>query len=190
MNQAIQRIAAARPWVIAAVVVAVALVVYFAGQGYRYYEASEDKSSARDEISRLQRTAQSLPAGTAEQEAQLVANLIRLEELYSLFDYPDTDTLLNIVSETARDTGIDLRSISVGGVKIEPLGTLQYQVQPISVSISGPVPNIQGFLSSLREQVPVVAASSPSISNLQSDPVSQLQLRCFLSPEPIPQEDG
>ena len=185
-----QKIAAARPWVVAAVVLAVVLAVYFAAQGYRYWQADRETSSARDDISRLERAARTQFGGTTEQEAQLVADLIRLDALHRLFDYPATDSLVSIVSETARLTGIDLRSMSVGKAKVEPLGILQYQVQPIAISVTGPTANVQDFLATLHERVPVVAASSPSMANLDSDPMTQLTLRFFLSPELIPEEGG
>ena len=190
-NQSIlQKMAAARIWVIVAVILGVALVAYFAAQGGRYYQASEDKTSAKDEIRRLERLTRTQPGDTAQQEAQLVEDLIRLEDLHGLFTYPDTDTLLALMSIAGRDTGVTLRSISVSGAKSEPVGTLQYVVQPVSVSITGSSDNIQDFLATLQERVPVMAASSPSMSNLDSDPVSQLQLRFFLSPEAIPEEGG
>ena len=119
-----------------------------------------------------------------------MAKLIRLENLHQLFDYPDTDSLLAIVSETARNAGLDLRSMSVSDGKIEPLGTLQFYVQPVTISVNGPSENVQEFLATLHDRVPVVAASNASMANLESEPVTQFQLRFFLSPEPIPEEGG
>ena len=172
-------------------VVALVLVAYFAAQGYRYLDANRDTSAAEREISRLERAARSQTSGTTVQEAKLVENLVRLEDLRTLFDYPETDTLLAIMSETARQTGIDLRSMSVAEARVEPLGALQYQVQPISVSILGPTANVQDFLAALHDRVPVVAAAPPSMANLDSDDaVTQIQLKFFLSPEPLPEKDS
>ena len=195
MTQALQnywqKIAGSRPWVVVAVVVALVLVAYFAAQGYRYLDANRDTSAAEREISRLERAARSQTSGTTVQEAKLVENLVRLEDLRTLFDYPETDTLLAILSETARQTGIDLRSMSVADARVEPLGALQYQVQPISVSILGPTANVQDFLAALHDRVPVVAAAAPSMANLDSDDaVTQIQLKFFLSPEPLPEKDS
>ena len=172
-------------------VVALVLVAYFAAQGYRYLDANRDTTAAEREISRLERAARSQPGGTTVQEAKLVKNLVRLEDLRRLFDYPDTDTLLAIMSETAGQTGIELRSMSVSDARVEPLGTLQYQVQPISVSILGPTANVRRFLAMLHDRVPVVSAVDPSMANLDSDDaVTQIQLKFFLSPEPLPEEDS
>ena len=193
MSKVFRKITGTTPWVFAAVVLALALILYFAAQGTRYWQADRDNSSARDEIRLLERDTRNTPGGTTDQQVQLVTNLLRLEDLHLLFDYPATDTLLEIMSETARDTGIDLRSMNVGKATIEPVGTLQYRVQPVSISINGPTGNVQDFLAMLHDRVPVMAASNPSMSNLgtsESGPVTQLELRFYLSPEPIPEEDA
>lgn len=181
-------LAGARPWIVVAVIVAAGLSLYFAAQGVRYWQASGNNSSVRDQIARLERATGPQLEGIEEQGERLEATRLRLENLHRLYDYPATDTLMSIVSDIAGDAGLDLVSMTVDDVKVEPRGNLQYQVRPISVIIDGPTANVQEFLAMLYDRVPVVLASGARMVNLDTIPSTQLQLRFFLSPEPIPEE--
>ena len=193
MDQALQRfrqtIAAARPWVVAAVIVAAGLFLYFATQGVRYWKTAGENTAARDEIGRLERETGPQPTGAAEADPWYAAKQLRLNNLYRLFEYPGTDTLMSIVSDTAGDSDLALVSMTAEDVTIEPSGTLQYHVRPITVIIDGPTGNVQDFLATLHDRVPVVAASDARMVNLDTDPSTQLRLRFYLSPEPIPEEE-
>ncbi|MCH8296514.1 MAG: hypothetical protein IH873_00470 [Chloroflexi bacterium] len=178
----------ARPWVVAAVIVAAGLSLYFAAQGVRYFQAAGNNSSVRDQIGRLERATGPQLEGNAEQAARLEATRLRLENLHRLFDYPATDTLMSIVSDIAGDVGLDLVSMTAEEVKVELRGDHQYQVRPISVIVDGPTANVQEFLAVLYDRVPVVVASSARMVNLDTSPSTQLQLRFYLSPEPLPEE--
>ena len=180
-------LATTRPWVIAAVVVAAALFLYFAGQGVRYWQLSGDNSSIRKDIAQLERATGPLPDGASDQEAKLDAKNVQLESLHQLFEYPATDTLMSIVSVTAGNSGLDLLSMTAEDVVIEPRGEIQYHVQPISVVVSGPTGNVREFLSALYDLVPVVVAANAKMVNLDTSPSTQIQLRFYLSPEPVPE---
>ena len=182
------QIATARPWVLAAVIVAGGLSLYLAAQGVRYWQVAGNNSSVQKDIGRLERATGQLPDHAAQEKARLEINTFRLENLRRLFDYPATDTLMSIVSDTAGTAGLDLVSMTAEDVKIEPRGSLQYRVRPISVILDGPTANIQEFLALLYDRVPVVAASGARIVNLDATPSTQLRLRFYLSPEPIPEE--
>lgn len=178
----------ARPWIVGAVIVAAGLSLYFAAQGVRYWQASGNNSSVRDQIVRLERATGPQLEGIEEQEARLEATRLRLENLHRLFDYPATDTLMSIVSDIAGDVGLDLVSMTAEEVKVEPRGDHQYQVRPISVIMDGPTANVQEFLAVLYDRVPVVVASGARMVNLDTSPSTQLQLRFYLFPEPLPEE--
>ena len=184
-----QTITAARPWVVVSTILAAGLFLYFAAQGVRYWKAAGENSAARDEIARLERDTGSQPAATTGQDTRLSAKQLRLENLHRLYDYPATDTLMSIVSDTAGEAGLALVSMTAEEVTIEPRGTLQYHVRPISVIIDGSPTNIQEFLDTLYDRVPVVVASSAKMVNLDTDPSTQLRLRFYLSPEPVPEEE-
>ena len=180
--------ATTRPWIIVAVVVAAGLVLYFAGQGVRYWQLTGDNSAVRDDIARLERATGPLPEGASDQETKLDAKISQLESLHQLFEYPATDTLMSIVSETAGNSGLDLVSMTAEDVVIEPRGALQYRVRPISVVVDGPTGNVREFLSALYELVPVLVASNARMVNLDTSPSTQIQLRFYLSPERVPDE--
>ncbi|MEE8466066.1 MAG: hypothetical protein V3S68_06265 [Dehalococcoidia bacterium] len=180
-------LATTRPWVLAAVLVAAALFLYFAGQGVRYWQLSGDNSSVQKDIAQLERATGPLPDGDTDQEAKLDAKNVQLESLRQLFEYPSTDTLMSIVSDTAGNSGLDLVSMTAEEVVIEPRGELQYHVRPISVVVDGPTGNVRIFLSALYDLVPVVVASNARMVNLDSSPSTQIQLRFYLSPKPVPE---
>lgn len=193
MERAIQnfrlRLASSRPWVTVAVIIAAGLFLYFAGQGVRWWQANGENATLQDQISRLERSNGQLPASASQQEAKLEAKTAQLESLLELFDYPATDTLMAIVSATAANVGLDLVSMTVDDTVTVPRGSLQYRVRPISVVMDGPTAKVRNFLSLLYERVPVVVASNARIVNLDSVPSTQIQLRFYLSPEPVPEED-
>jgi hypothetical protein len=55
------------------------------------------------------------------------------------------------------------------------------------LTMKGSTANVQEFLAALYDRVPVVVASSAKIVNLTKDPSTQLELKFYLSPEPIPE---
>lgn len=181
------KIASTRPWITVAVIISLALLLYFFGQGLRYWQAYGDNNTIKADITRLERATGEIPDSAAEQEAKLESKTQQLESLQQLFEYPATDTLMAIVSDTAGRSGPDLVSMTAEGVAVEPRGDLQYLVRPISVVLDGPTSNIRIFLSDLYEKVPVVVASNARMVNLATAPSTQIQLRFYLSPEPIPE---
>lgn len=184
-----QKITTTRPWVIVAFALAVGLFIYFAAQGARYWQANGNISAARAEIDRIERETARQGAGTSQLEAQLAAKHLRLENLLRLFDYPTTDSLMAIVSETASNSDLKLASMTVERPKIEPIESLQYYVQPITISVDGPTANVREFLAALYARAPVVVATEARMANLDTAPTTQLLLRFYLSPEPIPVDD-
>lgn len=193
MERAIQQIrlilASTRPWVTVAVIIAAGFFLHFAAQGALWWQATGDNASLRDEISRLERSTGQLPDGANQQEAILETKTAQLDSLLQLFEYPATDTLMAIVSATAANAGLDLASMTAEDVVYEPVGNLRYRVRPISVVMDGPTANVRNFLSILYDLVPVVVASNARIVNLDSTPSTQIQLRFYLSPESIPEND-
>ena len=45
------------------------------------------------------------------------------------------------------------------------------------------------FLAALYDRVPVVVASDPTMFSLDENPSTKIQLRFYLSPEVIPEDD-
>ena len=181
--------ATSRPWIIIAVIVAAGLFLYFAGQGVRYWQARGDVATLQGDIRRLERATGVLPSSADEQEAKLETKNLQLDALLQLFEYPATDTLMSIVSDTAGVAGLDLVSMTAEEVVIEPRGEFQYRVRPISVVLEGSTADVREFLSVLYNRVPVVVASNARMVNLDTTPSTRIQLRFYLSPEPVPDDE-
>lgn len=179
------KFANSRPWLIVAVVVAAGLFLYFAAQGVRYWQATGEISAVKAEILRLERATGQLPAGRDENEAKLEAKTDQLGSLLQLFDYPAADTLMSIVADTVGSVGLGLISMTAEEAVIEDREGLRYQVRPISVVVEGPTSDFRNFLSVLYDLVPIVVASDARMVNLDTSPSTQVQLRFYLSPEPI-----
>ncbi len=182
------RLAMSRPWIIIAVILAAGLFLYFAGQGVRYWQARGDNATLQEDIRRLERATGVVPSSADEQEAKLETKNLQLDALLQLFEYPATDTLMSIVSDTAGVAGLDLVSMTAEDVVIEPRGEFQYRVRPISVVLDGSTADVRSFLSVLYDRVPVVVASNARMVNLDTTPSTQIQLRFYLSPEPVPDD--
>lgn len=183
------RLARSRPWIIIAVMMAAGLSLYFAGQGIRYWQVTGDNATLQEDIRRLERATGVLPSSADEQEAKLEAKTLQFDALLQLFEYPATDTLMSIVSDTAGVAGLDLVSMTAENVVIVPRGEFQYHVRPISVVLDGSTADVREFLAMLYNRVPVVVASNARMVNLDSAPSTQIQLRFYLSPEPVPDDD-
>lgn len=94
---------------------------------------------------------------------------------------------MSIVSDIARNASLDLVTMTAEQVVLEARGGLQYQVRPISVILDGPTTSVSSFLSELYDEVPMVVASNARMVNLNTAPSTQLQLRFYLSPGPLPE---
>jgi len=171
------------------VIMAAGLFLYFAGQGVRYWQVTGDNATLQEDIRRLERATGVLPSSADEQEAKLAAKNLQFDALLQLFEYPATDTLMSIVSDTARVVGLDLVSMTAEDVVIVPKGEFQYRVRPISVVLDGSTADVREFLAVLYNRAPVVVASNARMVNLESTPSTQIQLRFYLSPEPVPDDD-
>ena len=183
------RLASSRPWIIIAVMMAAGLFLFFVGQGVRYWQVTGDNATLQEDIRRLERATGVLPSSADEQEAKLEAKTLQFDALLQLFEYPATDTLMSIVSDTAGVAGLDLVSMTAEDVVIVPRGEFQYHVRPISVVLDGSTADVRKFLAVLYNRVPVVVASNARMVNLDSTPSTQIQLRFYLSPEPVPDDD-
>ena len=83
------------------------------------------------------------------------------------------------------ESALQLKSISSDASRTEHLGNLEYNVQPVGVTLEGPVDNFSRFLSLLQQKVPVVSANDVRIANLESNPTAKMQLFFYLSPHAI-----
>ncbi len=178
-----QHLTRIKPWIVVAAILGFVLLGYYLFQGVRYWQAWDQASSLRDEVTKLQTTLNSTPSTDSALPEDLAAQQRRLGELKDLFTYIATDDLMGIVSETARASSVQVLSLAVGDEEEEILGDLTYQVLPMTLNISGATDNFIRFLSLLHQKVPVIVASRIRLSNLDSGPAANVQLLFHLSPE-------
>jgi len=179
-----------KPWVAAAVLLAMCLLGYYAALGMRYWKASEQTASLTSQIHQLSgKGSEGLPEEKA-LAAELESQEQRWEKLYSLFSYPETDDLIAIVSATAQETPVDLMSVAVGDPQQKTRGGIQYQTQPMTITLQGEAPDIYRFLSLLYQEVPVTAVSGFRITGLEGAPSAQVHLLFHLSPQATSENRG
>ena len=182
-------LARVKPWIAVASVAALALLGYFVMQGVEYWQASTDAASSRQEIRDLEIKMQAVPGEVKTVADQLKAQQERLDDLEALFAVSTTDELMGIISATSRESALELKSISSHSTRPEGLGNREYNVQPVSITLEGPVDNFSRFLSLLQQRVPVVAATDLRIGNLGSSPTAKMRLFFYLSPHAIEKAD-
>ncbi len=185
-----------KPWVGVSVILAVALLGYFLFQGWRYLQASNDVSSLTREIDKIEnnpifkaRTGDSASAKPNEQPPEGQRSVAKFR---SLFRHQSVEDLMTIVAETASKAAVDLTSMNPDSPQTAIFGELQYQVQPLSISVEGSTADLYRFLFLLHENIPVVAASDIRIANLGTSPAAQVRLLFYLSPGPVeePEQEG
>lgn len=178
-------LARVKPWIAVAAVVALALLGYYLVLGARYWQASSATASAREEIRDLERKMRAVPGGVSLVSIELNAQQARVDALHGLFAISSTDELLGIISATATASAVELKSITSEAPKKELLGNLEYYVQPVGISLEGPVDNFSRFLSLLQQKVPVVSAMDVRISGLDAIPKARILLFFYLSPHVV-----
>ena len=189
-----QLVSRVKPWVGAAVILAVVLLGYFLVQGWRYWQASSDVSSLDRKILNLENSTRLMIlqglAATEELESQTLDGQRSVEELEGLFSHRSAETLMTIVAATALEAPVELTAINPGPPQTLVLGELQYRAQPIAISVGGPIDDLFRFLSLLHDNVPVVSVSGLTIGGLGGAPQAQMQLLFHLSPAPIEVEEA
>ena len=177
-----------KPWVAAALLLAVVVLGVYAFQTYRYW-SSTDRS-----VVLTQRTdiltallAREEPA-LAETAARLVAEQNRLEHLKGEFRYRANDGLITTLTTTAESNGIGLASITVADPAPEEIDGIRYQIQPIAVTALGSPEGITSFLESIGDLAPSATVCSIQLAGLDSTTVGKLRILFYLSPESI--DDG
>ena len=172
-----------KPWVAVAVLMATLVVGYYGILGARYFKVSQEFPSLTTQIQQLARgTRGQAPEGQLVM-VELESVQLRLEELQSLFDYPETDDLMAIMSDTASEIPLTLRSITIGDASTEILNGTVFQVQPVNVTVKGKADSIYGFMSLLQKKIPVIVVTSIRLSDIDAKPNGQIDFVVYLSPE-------
>lgn len=179
-----------KPWAAVAVLCALILAGYYSIQGMRYWQAWEESKTMTSEIQQITQKLDNRRPPLQETADGLETQQQELEELHSLFDYPNVGQLMGIVSGTAWETQVDLPSIAAGDPAVKTIDGLQYRTQALSITLRGDTEAIYRFLSRLYEKVPVVSVPNMSIANPGNNATAQVQLVFYLSPEPTSDDEG
>ncbi len=197
MNQKLARlhrqVVKVKPWVYLAVALALLLGAFYAFQGMQYYDAqgipfigppgniatlTQEKSSIEQELAKEPPQLESL-------EAQLEQSKSQLEDLRVQFNFAATDDLVNVVSATARESDLDLTTITTGDLKAETLDKTNYLVRPMSIALQGEPSNFSRFLKSIHQKIPVTGVPEIRFPALEDNPTARLTLSFYLLPEPV-----
>jgi Tfp pilus assembly protein PilO len=185
------RIARVKPWLFVAILMGVVIFGYYVVLGMRYISASGSISSLRKQIDTISFTLRrEKVADENVVKTQYDARLQRQDSLKQLFNYPDTEDLIAIISSTAHKSSVNLTRVSVGSSRTEVIGDVLYRAQPMTLIMQGDTQNIYSFLSQLRNNVPAAKLSDVSLSSIETAPQAQVQLLFYLFPEPAPEKKG
>lgn len=178
-------------WAVAAGVGAVVLLGFYAIHGVQYWNAWQDERTMTAEIERIALKLDQGTPNTVEVAHNLETLQARLDYLKSVYQYPNTDRLIGILSTTSWDTGVDLPSISAADPTFREIDGMNYRVQVLSVNVRGDLHNIYRFLAAVQEKVKVVSTPNISVSNPSNqEPSAQVQFTFYLIPNSTSDSNG
>ncbi len=184
LRDVIKQLAKVKPWIALAAVLGLALLGYYGWLGMKYMGASEEVSTLESEI-RTVSAALRRPAPDAETlQAELDLQDKRLSAVRSLSSNLHSDDLVGILAATARETDVFLSRIGVGDGATEQLDGVQYQTQPMSLTLAGEgTRDIFQFLTSVQQKVPLTSVPTINITSADAGRAAQVQIAFFLSPQ-------
>ena len=176
-----------KPWIAVAVLLAIVLVGYYLFLGVRYGLAFQQMASLAGQIEQKSQGAFVLPDSEA-LELSLATGEQLLQEHRVWYSRPHKNDLMAQLSDVARESRVELISVTGADPLEETRGTVQYQVQPMTVNIQGDEPeDIYRFISLLSEPPPVATVSSISISGFDGGSTAQIRFLLFFLPEVAPE---
>lgn len=182
-QQAVQRV---RLWVIFAIALAAALVAYFGFLGTNYLSATREIADTEQQIDLIARSLNITPSGEPGASGGLYVQGQRIEELREIFSFETRDDLIGIVADVASDSSISLLSVSLGdGEEQLDEDGITYNLQGMELLIEGWIPDIDRFMASLLEAVPVASIVNISVGNLDAVAVANVSLTFHLAPEAL-----
>ncbi|MFQ6027559.1 MAG: hypothetical protein ACE5Q6_08710 [Dehalococcoidia bacterium] len=190
MKEIQEQLAHVKLWGVAAALGALALLLFYGFEVKTYWDAHTQTETMNYQMGQISR---SLRGGVGSNTSVDLANSThKLQQLNGLFDYPQSDYILAILSSTARFTRVTLGSVSAGDPGIKFLDGAQYRSQPMSLTLKGSTDDIYRYLFSLHQQVPVMSVASINLTNTEDGigSTAEVNLVFYLSPQPISQEQG
>ncbi len=168
-------------WIAAASVMALGLLTYYGVMGVRYWTVSGTVDSLTGNVNELSEE-MSQPVDIKGLQADLEAVQGRLDVVRSAISALETDDLISRLSSAARDSGVELVSVTPGGRSASLQEGVLYEVQPVGLSIGGELDDIFDYLSAIFQRVPTVSVSGLAIAGLEGVSTAQVQLIFYLLP--------
>ena len=184
VSQLIAGLRTANRLILAVLVVGAVMLAYDAWLGLRYWDSLGRGTAALAEAQALRSSARSPSGIMAALEQQLAPNEALLESRSERFSYEHTDELIELVATTARDSGVVLASINVGGGGRRAAGPLSYGVLALSIRVSGSTQHIYDFVDALSGAAPGMRVRSARLGNLSGAPWASFEIDIPFDPAP------
>ena len=182
--QLIARLRTANRLVLVLLVIGAGMLAYDAWLGLRYREGLGRGTAALAEAKALLASARGPSGDVAALEQQLAPSEALLDSRSAVFTYEHTDELFELVATAARDAGVVLSSLNVGGGGRRTVGPLSYRVLSLSLRVSGGAERLYDFVDELSEAAPGVTVRSARLGNLSGAPWAAFEIEIPLDPAP------
>lgn len=177
-------------WGVVAALAALVITGSYGFQGYRYWSAWSGEKSMAIEVkeinSKLSQTVPEVDSTETNRERQEQ----RLEDMRSSYFQSNVGDIMNTVSDTARKSNVELSSLSAGDPIYEAVGSQEYKVQGLTVTVEAPTRNLYRFIERLSNSMPVMEVAEITIGTPGEKATAQVQLAFYLSPHPVTEEAG
>lgn len=178
-------------WAAVAAALTVGLLTYYGVEGWQYWQADHQTQALNTQRVVLSRTLREELRGQEVLAAQLDEERGGMERLEQLFHHPQTDELIGIVTQTARENQVTLSSIAAGERDLVTRGEVQYQNQPMTIILEGQSQDIYRFFAALHQSLPMVSLASIRMSGGGEAPTqAHVQLDFLLSPQVVEEEEA
>ncbi len=182
--QLIARLRTANRLLLVLLVAGASMLAYDASLGLRYWDSLSRGTAARTEAQALLASARPPSGIMAALEGQLSPQEALLESRSAAFSYEHTDELIELVAASARDSGVVLGSINVGGGGRREAGPVSYRVLALSIRVSGSTQDIYSFIDGLSGTAPGMRVHSARLGNLSGAPWASFEIDIPLDPTP------
>ena len=172
-----------KPWIPIAAVIAIGLVSYYGYMGFRYWS---DSTLLEDLSARLTQVSVREPDFVS-QEAHLDSQKEIISEITRPFDFPDADQLTALITQTASESEVDIKSITAIESTPEVSDGILYQVHAYKLAISGDLESMFEFVTRMSQTIGVTKVDGFKITNPLESPSGSIDLAFYLSPEIDPE---
>ena len=179
-----------RVWAVVAALGTLIITGFYGFQGHRYWNAWSGDKAMSKEVQRINaKLTEDIPQ-VASVVTKRQSQEQRLADIQSSYFNSNVGHIMNTVSATAQATNVELSSLSAGDPIYERMGSLEYELQGLTVRAEAPIQNLYQFIDRLSNRMPVMEVASITIGNPGEMATAQLQLAFYLSPRLLTEEEG